>query len=146
MSVRNGRPATSPAIRVFVTWSASTNVYVTRRVQNGGPIYGDCWTRPHVASWYGPLLYLPPAVIGRWIDADEHGLFMVGRWISLISTVGTVGVIIWLLRVQWSAPTAIAVAAGLMFMVADDVLQRLEMSIRADADWCYWMKPPPKPT
>ena len=120
-----------------LTWSASTNVYVARRVQNGGPIYDDCWTRPHVASWYGPLLYLPPAIIGRWIDADEHGLFMIGRWISLVSALGTVGVIVWLLRVQWSAPMAIAVAAGLMFFTADEVLQRLDLSIRADAPVCF---------
>ncbi len=120
-----------------MTWPATANVYVARRVQQGGAVYGDWRERPHVPAWYGPALYLPVAHIGRWIDGNEHDLFIIGRWISLLSVLGTAGLIVWLLQVQWPVPRAIAVMMGLVFVTADAVLADLDISFRPDAPTCF---------
>ncbi len=119
-----------------LTWPAAANVYVARRVQQGGAIYDDWRQRPHVPAWYGPALYLPVAIIGRCIDADEQGLFVIGRSVSLLSVLGTTALIVWLLRRQWKVDLAVAAMMGLMFLVADGVLARLDFSFRADAPTC----------
>jgi hypothetical protein len=120
-----------------LTWPASANVYIAHRVQRGGPLYADWRERPHVVAWYGPALYLPVAYLGRWIDADAHDLFMIGRWISLASTVGVVVLIVSVLRGGYGVPTLIALMATLLFLTADEVLWRFDISFRADAPACF---------
>ncbi len=121
-----------------LTIPAAANVYVAKRVQEGGVVYGDWRERPHVAAWYGPALYLPPGYIGRWIDADVHDLFMIGRWISLLSVVGTAGLIAWMISVRWAVHPLIAAGMVLAFVTCDELLQRYDFSFRPDAPACLF--------
>lgn len=89
-----------------------------------------------MAAFYGPAFYLPVAYIGRWTHADIHGLFMIGRWISLLATLVTGGLIIGLLRARWGVHPAIAAMMGLVFLTADDVFCRHDISFRPDAAVC----------
>jgi hypothetical protein len=119
------------------TWPAAANAYVARRVQHGGELYGDWRLRPHVVAWYGPALYLPVAYIGRWLGSDVQGLYMIGRWISLLSTVGTCLLIVGALRTRPAAHPAIAVMMAMVFATADPILARFDISFRADAPACF---------
>jgi len=115
------------------TMPAAANVFVARRVQEGGPLYDDWRVRPHVVAYYGPLLYLPVGLIGRWTGADVHGLFMIGRWISLLATLGTAGLIVAVLRVGRAVPPVIALGSAMVFLAAYDVFWRHDISFRPDA-------------
>ncbi len=115
----------------------ATGVYIARRVQDGGMLFGDWRERPHVVTWYGPLTYLLPAYIGRLIDADAHRLYMIGRYISLISTIGTGALIISLLRWWCRVNLAISVAMGLAYVTADAVFRNVDMTFRPDAPVCF---------
>jgi len=118
------------------TWGEGACVQVTRRVQQGGPLYADWRVVPHVVAFYGPAAYLPVAYIGRWIHAEPHTLFLIGRCISLASVVGTAALIVWLLRARWNVPPKLAIAMGLVFLTADQVLARIEVSFRPDGPAC----------
>jgi len=120
-----------------ITWGASASAYLANRVKQGGVLYGDWRQRPHVVAWYGPALYLPVAYLGRWTGADIHGLFMIGRWISLLATLGTGGLILWILRARWEAPLALAGMMALIFLTADDIFWRFDMTFRPDAPACF---------
>jgi len=120
-----------------MTWGAAACAQVARRVQQGGPVYADWELRPHVVAVYGPMTYVPVAWLGRWLNAEVHGLFIIGRWISLLSVLGTSVLIVWVLRFRRAVEPAIAVAAGLMFLTADDVLARMDITLRPDAPACF---------
>jgi hypothetical protein len=119
------------------TWPAAANAYVARRVQHGGELYGNWRVRPHVVTWYGPALYLPVAYLGRWLGSDVQGLYMIGRWVSLLSTIGTCLLIVWALRTRPAAPPTIAMVMAIVFVTADDILARFDISFRADAPACF---------
>lgn len=121
-----------------LTWPEAANVFLARRVEHGGPLYGDWRQRPQVAAWYGPLLYLPVAYLGRWTGADEWGLFILGRGFSLLYTVGTALLIVALLVKRRIAPRVVAVLMGLVFITSDTVFFRHDFSFRADAPACFW--------
>ncbi|MBN1345140.1 MAG: hypothetical protein JXQ73_20770 [Phycisphaerae bacterium] len=135
LGIRGLTSATQFSQRIEITWPAAANAYIARRVQSGGVMYGDWRERPHVAAWYGPALYYPVAVVGRWIGADVHGLFMIGRWISLISTIGTAIVIMGLVLRRGDWP--IAAMSGLVFLTADGILVSFDISFRPDAPACF---------
>lgn len=122
-----------------VSWTSAMNVYVARRVMDGGEIYADWRERPHVVALYGPLLYAVPAYVGRVIGADEERLFLIGRWISLMSAVGTAGLIVCVLRARLSVNLMIAGAMGLLFFTTDSVLFQFDMTFRADAPRCFFL-------
>ncbi len=120
-----------------LSYPATANVYAARRVQQGGVLYGDWRERPHVMTWYSPALYLPVACLGRWIRADTHGLFMIGRSISLLSMLGTTGLIICLLKYHYGSSWALSTVAGLSFFLADGIFVRFDISYRPDAPKCF---------
>lgn len=115
----------------------AANVYVARRVQHAGPIYGDWRVRPCVPAWYGPALYLPVAWIGRWVRADVDGLYLIGRSISLLSMLGTAGLMLYLLKQNRVASLVTACMVAIIFLTADGVHARFDLSFRADAPACF---------
>ncbi len=120
------------------TAPAAANAYVARRVQQGGALYADWRQRPHVPSWYGPALYLPVAYLGRWMGSDVQGLYMIGRWISLVATLGTAGLIVWMGRRDRSVPASLCTMMAVVFFISDEVFARFDMSFRADAPACFF--------
>ncbi|MBN1346344.1 MAG: hypothetical protein JXQ73_26890 [Phycisphaerae bacterium] len=126
-----GRPAE-------LTWPAAANTYIARRVQHGGVLYGDWRERPHVPTWYGPALYLPVAYIGRWINADELALNTIARSISLIATLGTAGLIVWLVTRDGQIHPAFAAMAGLLFLASDCHQTSLDVFFRSDSPGTFF--------
>jgi hypothetical protein len=122
---------------VEITVPEAANAYVARRIQQGGPLYADWRRGPHVLATYGPAFYLPVAHVGRWIRADVHGLYMIGRWMSLLATIGTGVVIVWILRSRRAVPRAMALMMALIFLTADEVFCRHDISYRPDSVVCF---------
>jgi len=112
---------------------AAANVYIARRVQQGGKLYGDWRRRPHVPTWYGPALYLPPAYIGRWVHADVPGLYLIGRGISLLATVGVIGLILSVAARKSGGHPIFGWMMSAAFVTADEILAFFDMAFRADA-------------
>jgi len=119
------------------TFAEAGSAYIARRVQNGGDLYGDWRVRPHVVTLYGPALYLPVAYLGRWIHADVHGLYVIGRWISVLTTVGTAGLIVWLMRRKPGADPLFCAMTAMVFLTCEEVLASFDLSFRADAPACF---------
>jgi hypothetical protein len=119
------------------TSPAAASAYVARRVQQGGPVYADWRARPHVIAWYGPALYWPVGQVGRWLGSDVQGLYLIGRSVSLAATLGTIALIIWMAWGVPQSPPLIPVLMGAVFMAADEVLARFDISFRADAPACF---------
>jgi len=120
------------------TYPEAANVYIARRAMQGGAIYGDWRKVPHAASWYGPALYAPVAYVGRCLGANPQLLFVIGRTISVLSVVATSAFILHLLRRRWAVPTTIAAIAALIFLTADDIWVRFDVSFRPDAPACLF--------
>jgi hypothetical protein len=69
-------------------------VHLAWRYQHGLSLYPD-WTAgpPYVCNFFGPLAFVAVGQTGRALDCTIDGLFLVGRLVSLGSTLG-LGVII----------------------------------------------------
>jgi hypothetical protein len=101
-----------------LTFPNSVMVYNAREYQHGRPIYRDYRQAPHVMAPYGPLSYALPGTIGRLTDADERGLFAIGRWMSLLGTLGTLALVAALLRRHARTPRIVAGLMALVFLTA----------------------------
>jgi hypothetical protein len=122
-----------------MTYPAGANAYIARRVQQGGVLYGDWRRRPHMLTIYGPLLYLPAAWIGRWVNADAQGICMIGRWISLAATLATAGLIVSMVGHRPAGHLFFGVLMGLVFFTCDEVITSADMCFRPDAPACLLM-------
>jgi hypothetical protein len=121
-----------------LTYCASANAYVARRVQQGKPLYDDWRKPPHVLALYGPVLYLPVAYMARVMGADNQGIYRIARWISLLATMGTAAIILWKVGGRSRVSRPFAVMAGLIFLTCDGILIRFDFSFRPDAAACFF--------
>jgi len=139
---------------VELTYPNSIMIYHTRDVQHGRPIYTDWRKPPHVLALYGPLSYLVPGILGRWLEADEWGLYRIGRGLALLYTTGTL-VILGLLLHHQSVPSPLIALSLLLFATSAVawptcmlprpdaaelflVVLGLAVYVRlADTPWCY---------
>jgi hypothetical protein len=71
----------------------SAMVHLAWRAQHGFRLYPDWESYPHVANFYAPLSFLITGLAGRALNTDIGGLYVVGRFVSVISVVATTVVI-----------------------------------------------------
>jgi hypothetical protein len=67
----------------------SAMVHFAWRVQHGVRLYPDWEHYPHVANFYAPLSFLIIGRIGRALGTDIHGLYVIGRSVSVLSVLVT---------------------------------------------------------
>ncbi len=115
----------------------AATLYVARRVQEEGSLFGNWREVPHVVTWHGPVLYLAAGYIGRCTDATSEDLLAIGRSISLIASLGTVGLLVWLLRAHWAVSLPIALAAGMAYLAIGGGLSGLDYAFCPDAPGCF---------
>ena len=101
-----------------LTYPNAVTVFLAREFQHARPLYHDIQQPPHVLTFYGPLTYVVPGMIGRWMNADQMLLFRIGRALSLLATMGTMALIgLWLLRER--SGWLLALIGALMFATAE---------------------------
>jgi hypothetical protein len=76
----------------------SAMVHLAWRVQHGVRLYPDWETYPHVANFYAPLSFLITGLLGRALNTDIRGLYLVGRGVSVASVLATTVVVGLILR------------------------------------------------
>ncbi len=101
-----------------LTYPNSVMIYHARDVQHGRPIYSDWRKPPHVLALYGPLSYLVPGLLGRWLAADEWGLYRIGRGLALLYTTGTLVILALLLHRQ-KVPSLLMLLCLLLFITSE---------------------------
>jgi hypothetical protein len=78
----------------------------------GESIYADWRQSPHVATVYGPLSYLLPGWIGRFLGAAPLDLYVIGRCLSLLCTLGA-GLTVYALARRFATGRPLALLAAL---------------------------------
>jgi hypothetical protein len=64
-------------------------VLLAYRAEKGLSLYPAWWDYPYVSNWFGPVNSLVVGILGRWLGADIPGLFLIGRTVSLVSSIVT---------------------------------------------------------
>jgi Predicted membrane protein (DUF2142) len=85
----------------------SAMVHFAWRVQHGVRLYPDWEHYPHVANFYAPLSFLVGGLIGRVLGTDIHGLYVIGRSVSVLSVLVTTLVIGFALKRRYGALPAL---------------------------------------
>ena len=66
-------------------YAEGANVHLAWRVEHGLPLYPDENVYPYTQNYMGPAYYVVLGLVGRWLDADIPGLFLLGRLLTVAS-------------------------------------------------------------
>jgi hypothetical protein len=99
------------------------------RVRAGSPLYPAWDDYPHVANFFGPLYFLTVGLVGRAVGSSFHGLFLIGRAVTLGSALATSLVIAEALRRRYGRGAAVA---GLLFSLGVAPLYGFSIMVRPD--------------
>jgi hypothetical protein len=116
-----------------LSYPNSVTVRIVRGMKQGEPIYRDFRESPHIHTTYGPLFYEAPALFARLTDADEVGIFEIGRSLSLAATLGSLAIMGLLLR-RHGAGVAITLLVLGVYAFAAELTWPTSLGFRPDPD------------
>lgn len=61
-------------------------VYLGWRVQQGMSLYPDWRVGPFESNFFGPVYFLIVGGLARWTGASIDGIFLIGRWVTVVAT------------------------------------------------------------
>src|SRR5262249_38061488 len=67
----------------------SKMVLLAYRVEHGLSLYPAWWGATYVTNFFGPVAFLLVGGLGRLLDADIRGLFLIGRALSFAAALST---------------------------------------------------------
>ncbi|MDR3633670.1 MAG: hypothetical protein P4L84_07520 [Isosphaeraceae bacterium] len=85
----------------------SAMVHFAWRVQHGVSLYPDWEHYPYVANFYAPLSFVIIGMIGRALGTNIHGLYVIGRSVSVVSVLATTLVVGFVLKRRYGALPAL---------------------------------------
>jgi hypothetical protein len=112
----------------------SKSVLLAYRAAHGLSLYPAWWDYPYVSNWFGPVNALVVGLLGRVLDGEFRGLFLVGRTVSFASSLLTTLVLAVAIGRRWGRGAGLAggvlsLGSGPMFgftvMVRPDALAEL---------------------
>ena len=82
-------------------------ILLADRVRAGFLLYPAWQNYPHVANFFGPVYFVLVGLTGRALDADRHGLFLIGRAVTFGAALATSVVLAEYLRRRYGRGAAI---------------------------------------
>lgn len=67
----------------------SKMVHLAWRVQAGERLYPEWRSYPHVCNFFAPLYFILVGWLGRAVNSSLEGLYLIGRSVSFLATLGT---------------------------------------------------------